>query len=62
MLLVLFTGLLWLLGLMCSRDRRRYVMNLSQQSMDAIGVLLHGPAIRDHGERQEPQHLSRGKW
>lgn len=43
-LLVLFTGLLWLLGLMCGRDRRRYVTDLSQQAMVAVGVLLHGPA------------------
>jgi hypothetical protein len=41
-LIVLFTGLLWLLGLMCGRERRRYVTDLSQQAMDAIGVLLHG--------------------
>jgi fumarate reductase subunit D len=45
-LIVLFTGLLWLLGLMCGRDRRRYVTDLSQQAMGAIGVLLHGsPAL-----------------
>ena len=43
-LLVLFTGLLWLLGLMCGRERRRYVTGLSQQAMRAIGPLLHGPA------------------
>lgn len=42
-LLVLFTGLLWLLGLMCDRERRRYVTNLSQQAMEAIDALLHGP-------------------
>ena len=42
-LLVLFMGLLWLLGLMCGRERRRYVTNLSQQAMEAIGALLHGP-------------------
>jgi|HubBroStandDraft_5_1064220.scaffolds.fasta_scaffold143743_1 hypothetical protein len=42
-LLVLFTGLLWLLGLMCGRERRRYVTNLSRQAMGAIGTLLHGP-------------------
>lgn len=42
-LLVLFTGLLWLLGLMCGRERRRYVTDLSRQAMGAIGVLLHGP-------------------
>lgn len=44
-LLVLFTGLLWLLGLVCGDDRRRYVTDLSQQAMEAIGVLLHGPPI-----------------
>jgi putative Mn2+ efflux pump MntP len=43
-LIVLFTGLLWLLGLMCGRDRRRYVTDLSQQAMGAISVLLHGSA------------------
>ena len=42
-LLVLFTGLLWLLGLMCGRERRRYVTDLSLQAMNAIGVLLNGP-------------------
>ncbi len=44
-LLVLFTGLLWLLGLMCGRERRRYVTDLSQQAMGTIGVLLHGPTM-----------------
>jgi len=29
-LLVLFIGLLWLLGLVCSADRRRYITNLSR--------------------------------
>ena len=43
LLLVLFTGLLWLLGLMCGRERRRYVMNLSRQVMGVISELLHGP-------------------
>ncbi len=42
-LLVLFTGLLWLLGLMCGRERRRYVTDLNRQAMEAISVLLHGP-------------------
>ena len=42
-LLVVFTGLLWLLGLICGRERRRYVTDLSRQAMEAIGVLLHGP-------------------
>jgi hypothetical protein len=42
-LLVLFTGLLWLLGLMCGRECRRYVADLSRQAMDAISALLHDP-------------------
>ncbi len=41
-LLVLFTGILWVLGLMCGKERRRCVTTLSQQAMTAIGVLLHG--------------------
>jgi hypothetical protein len=42
-LLVLFIGLLWLLGLMCGNERRSYVTNLSMQAMGTIGALLHGP-------------------
>jgi hypothetical protein len=42
-LLVLFIGLLWLLGLMCGRGRRCYVTNLSLQAMGTIGALLRGP-------------------
>jgi fumarate reductase subunit D len=55
-LLVLFTGLLWLLGLICGRERRRYVTDLSQQAMGAIGTLMHGPAIPvQPANRQGPQ-------
>jgi len=43
-LLILFTGLLWLLGLICGHQRRLYVTEISQQAIGAIGVLLHGPA------------------
>jgi hypothetical protein len=42
-LLVLFTGLLWVLGLLCDRERRRYVTDLSQQAIGVIGAMLHGP-------------------
>jgi hypothetical protein len=56
-LLVLFTGVLWLLGLMCGRERRRYVIILSQQAMSAAGVLLHGSSAV---ERAAPKpHRSR---
>ena len=43
-LLVPFIGLLWLLGLICGRERRRYVTTLSQQAMGTVGTLLHGPS------------------
>jgi hypothetical protein len=43
-LLVLFTGLLWLLGLLCGRERRRYITVVSRLAMEAIGALLHGSA------------------
>jgi hypothetical protein len=42
-LLVLFAGILWLLGLPCGKDRRAYVITLSKQAMDTVGTLLHGP-------------------
>lgn len=41
-LLVVFLGLLWLLGLACGKERRRYVIILSQQATGVIGTLLHG--------------------
>src|SRR6185437_12517586 len=43
-LLVLFAALLGLLGLLCGRERRRYVANLSRQALDTASVLMHGPA------------------
>ncbi len=44
-LLVLFMGLLWLLGFFAGRDRRRYVTTLSRHVMAAVGTLLHGPFV-----------------
>jgi hypothetical protein len=44
-LLVLFTGLLWLLGYFGGRERRRHVTTLSQQAMGTAGALLHGPSF-----------------
>jgi hypothetical protein len=41
-MLVLFLGLLWLIGLFCGKERRAYVMKLSSQAMTAIGSFLHG--------------------
>ncbi len=44
-LIVLFTGVLWLLGLVCNGDRRRYVTELSNQAMGVVGQILRGPEI-----------------
>jgi hypothetical protein len=41
-LLVLGTFVLGLLGLLCGRERRKYVMSLSRQAMDTAGLLMHG--------------------
>ena len=41
LLLVLFVGLLWLLGLACGSARRRYVTTISSQAMSAVGALLN---------------------
>ena len=43
-LLVLYAGVLGLLGLMCGPERRKYVVSLSRQAMGTAGVLIHGPA------------------
>jgi hypothetical protein len=41
-LLILFVGPLLILGLACGSDRRRYVVEVSQQAMVVIGMLMHG--------------------
>ncbi len=41
-LLIIFIGLLWLLGLLCDKERRGYVITLSQYAMEAVGILLRG--------------------
>jgi hypothetical protein len=43
-LLVLYALLLGLLGLLCGRERRKYVTDLSRQAMGTAGMLMHGPA------------------
>ena len=40
--LVLFVGLLWLMGLFCSKERRGYVVRISSQAMRTLSPLLHG--------------------
>jgi hypothetical protein len=44
-LLVLFAGVFGLLGLLCGRERRKYVMNFSLRAMNTAGLLIHGPAV-----------------
>ena len=41
-LLMLFIGLLWLLGLLCGKDGREYVTKISSQAMRAATVMLQG--------------------
>jgi hypothetical protein len=58
-LLVLFTGLLWLLGLLCGLERRRYITGVSRQAMGAIGALLHGPTGLPPPPVQAPRRIRR---
>ena len=41
-LLILFVGLLWLLGLACDEGRRGYVATISGQAMQTVQKLFHG--------------------
>jgi hypothetical protein len=41
-MLMLFVGILWLLGLACGKDRREYVTAISEQAMRAASSLFHG--------------------
>ena len=41
-LLVLFTGLLWLLGLVSGKGGRQYVIKISDQAMRAASLMLQG--------------------
>jgi hypothetical protein len=46
-LLVFFTGLLWLAGLACRKERRDYVTVISQQAMRTASTLLDGGSESD---------------
>jgi hypothetical protein len=48
-LLILFVGLLWIAGLACGPDRRRYVAKVSQEAMAIIGMLMQHPASLPSG-------------
>ncbi len=47
LLLILFVGILWLLGLACGPARRRYVTTLSAQAMTVVGRLIHASSDPD---------------
>jgi len=53
-LLILFTGLLCLLGLVCDEQRRAYVTAISSRAMSTIEVMLHGPAAVPAKRQQKP--------
>jgi hypothetical protein len=50
-LLVLFTGLLWLLGLVSGKGGRQYVTKISDQAMRAASVMLQGACPGGDQER-----------
>ena len=54
-LLVLYAGLLGVLGLLCGRERRKYVVDLSRQALNTVGVLMHGPAASGPVSRSASQ-------
>lgn len=45
-LLMVFAGLLGLAGLLCDRERRKYVMSLTRLMLDTAGALMHGTSPR----------------
>ena len=60
-LLILFTGLLCLLGLVCDEQRRVYVTAISSRAMSTIEIMLHGPAVpakRQQKPRQPDAQLA----
>ena len=48
---MLFTGLLWLLGLVSGKGGRQYVTKISDQAMRAASVMLHGACPGGDQER-----------
>jgi hypothetical protein len=44
-LLVVFAGLLGFAGLLCDRERRKYVMTLTRLTLYTAGALMHGPTV-----------------
>jgi len=57
-LMIVFIGLLWWLGLMCGKDRRDYIIELSRQAMEAVRELLRGPDAGSSRRSQTPRASS----
>jgi len=53
-LLVIFAGLLGFVGLLCGRERRKYVMSITRLVLNTAGVLMHGP--HDRGPAEISRH------
>jgi hypothetical protein len=53
-LLVLFLGVLWLLGLVSGKDGRQYVTKISDQAMRAVSIMLHGASREDPAAPGQP--------
>jgi hypothetical protein len=52
-LIIIFLGLLWMLGLGCGKERRKYVTELSKKACNTIAI-LYGSAPQP----DEPGRLS----
>jgi hypothetical protein len=61
-LLVLYAWLLGLLGLLCGRERRKYVMNLHRQAMSTAGTLMHGPVSREAAAQERSSGHAIRSW
>lgn len=46
-LLALFVGLLWLVGLFCNKERRGYVIRITSQVTRTLSPLLHGNLVSE---------------
>jgi len=53
-LLVLFVGLLWLVGLACGKERREYVTTISGQAMRAASTLFYEGLCDRYSTRSTP--------
>jgi hypothetical protein len=64
-LLVLFSGLLWLIGLCCGKERRAYIMKITSQATGTVRSVLSDPGQQTQDKappnRLRPNRLGPGK-